>query len=300
MPTLRNNSAPSKKNTGSYPFKTVIVSLTLPLVVLGLLGLLMTHAAQLASAVQSNVEVQVYLSATVAPTERSKLLKLLALEPYVLQGAEAKGIQLITKEEAAEQFMKDTGEDFMKLLGENPLKDLVKIKVKPAYSDTASLSAIRQRLTAKPGITEVQYDAGLTTQIKDNLLKISAVLVGFAILLSISAIFMINTTIRLAMFSQRFLIRSMLLVGATHWYIQRPFLARSIFYGLVAAIVAFGLVFLIQWSAYQRIPELQDLRNPVYEWLLVGCLTIGGVLLSTISSYFATSKYLRMSLDELY
>lgn len=290
----------NKKQTGGYPYGMVIVSLTLPLVVLGLFGLLLSHAAQLATTIQSNVELQVYLSATMAPAERSKLLKVLALEPYVLQSSGTEGIQLISKETAAEQFMKDTGEDFINLLGENPLRDLVKIKVLPQYADTASLSAIKQVLIAKPGIAEVQYDPGLTTQIKENILKIGAVLIGFALLLALSSVFMIHTTIRLAMFSQRFLIRSMLLVGATHWYIQKPYLSKSMLYGLVASILAISLILVVQWTAYQRIPDLQLLRNTTYEWMLGSVLAISGILLSTISSFFATSKYLRMSLDELY
>ncbi len=246
------------------------------------------------------MEIQVYISSNISDLERNKIIKNLSLEPFVEQSVGSNAVQLISKEAAAKQFIEDTGEDFMSFLGENPLKDVLVVRIIPAFADTTNLSLIRQKLMIMPGIHDVSYIAGLTEKINQNILRIGLVLVGFAILLIISSILLINNTIKLAMFSQRFLIRSMQLVGATRWYIQQPFLWRAAWYGFISALIALAVVQSVRLYAYERIPELAELQNLQYELILAGIVIAAGLVLSTISSFFATSKYLHLSLDDLY
>lgn len=278
----------------------MVLSITLSLIVFALFGLIVSHGTQLSRKIQEQVEIQVYISSNISDLERNKIIKNLSLEPFVEQSVGSNAVQLISKEAAAKQFIEDTGEDFMSFLGENPLKDVLVVRIIPAFADTTNLSLIRQKLMIMPGIHDVSYIAGLTEKINQNILRIGLVLVGFAILLIISSILLINNTIKLAMFSQRFLIRSMQLVGATRWYIQQPFLWRAAWYGFISALIALAAVQSVRLYAYERIPELAELQNLQYELILAGIVIAAGLVLSTISSFFATSKYLHLSLDDLY
>ena len=289
-----------KKKLGSYPYLSVVFSITLALFVIGLFGLLLLYAHQLKELIRENVEVQVYLNKYITENERIKINKTLAGKDFVLTEEGVPQITYISKEEAARQFIEETGEDFTNFLGENPLRDAYIIKIKSEYQDKDKISGIKAEVEDISGVFEVTYIESLIDSINQNVAKISLVLAGFAIILLLTVIMLINNTIKLALFSQRFLIRSMQLVGATAGFIQKPFLYRATLHGIIAGLIAsLLLIGLIQYSN-QEIEELVKLQDPEkILYLLVFLLALGGFI-GLLSTFRAVKKYLKMSLDELY
>ncbi|WKN43610.1 cell division protein FtsX [Tunicatimonas pelagia] len=289
-----------KKKLGSYPYVSVVFSITLALFVIGLFGLLLLYANKLTQVIQENVEIQVFLNQTISPSDRLKIQKTLANKEYIEPQEGQEAIIFISKEEAAQEFIEETGEDFRQFLGENPLRDAFVIHVKPEYYAPRELSKIKLDIERLRGVFEVAYVESLIDAINRNVTKISVVLVGFAVLLMIIVTILINNTIRLALFSQRFLIRSMQLVGATASFIQRPFLTRSLLHGILGGIFAGGLLFAIIQYAQQQIDDLSQLQSTQELIVLLVSLLVLGGLVGFISTYRAVKKYLGMSLDQLY
>jgi len=295
-------SSPStrKKKLGSYPTLLVVFSITLALVVTGLFGLLLAHAHKLSEVVRENLEVQVYLDRDLPETELLRLQQDLGNQPYVAQKAGRPQIRFVSKEEGARQLLQSTGEDYRMMLGDNPLRDAYVLKIKPEYTDTTQLRQLKRSLSAERGVFEVDYPRDFFALINENITKLSLVLLGFAAILVTVVIVLINNTIKLALFSQRFLIRSMQLVGATRLFIQRPFLRRAAWQGLASGVLAALVLVAILQYAYLEVKELRLLRDD----LLLGALLLGvialGVVIGFFSSLRAVHKYLKMSLDDLY
>jgi cell division transport system permease protein len=209
-------------------------------------------------------------------------------------------IQFFPKEEAAKQFIKETGEDFQKFLGENPLRDAFLVKVDPIFHGKESLKKVKASLEKLNGVFQVYYVESLIESINDNVAKIGIILLGITAILLLAVVLLISNTLRLALFSQRFLIRSMQLVGATKWFIQRPFLVRATIHGFVSGLIASGLLAGLIYFSIQRISDLSILQNQISVLLLFFILIVMGILLAFFSTFRAVRKYLKLSLDELY
>lgn len=291
----------TKRKLGSYPFVSVTFSITLALFVIGLFGLMALHANKLTTLIQENIELQVFLDKQIAAGEISKISRTIGSKPYVIKEEDnTPRVKLITRDEAAERFIEDTGEDFKEFLGENPLRDALVINVKPGYQSADSLKMIRKDIEQMSGVYEVSYVESLVESINENLAKIGMVLIGFFIILLAVVVILINNTIKLALFSQRFLIRSMQLVGATSGFIRRPFLRRSAWYGFMAGALASMMLLGLMFYANERIEDIRQLQDPENLAILFGSLVVLGVVVGYLSTYRAVRKYLQMSLDELY
>jgi cell division transport system permease protein len=289
-----------KKKLGSYPTLLVVFSITLALVVIGLFGLLLLHAQKLSEVVRENLEVQVYLDRDLPETELLRLQQDLGHSAFVAERDGKPQIKFVSKEEGARQLLQSTGEDFRQFLGDNPLRDAYVLKIKPAYTDTLHLHQLERSLAAQRGVFEVQYPQNLFTSINENLTRVSLVLLGFAAVLVLVVVILINNTIKLALFSQRFLIRSMQLVGATRLFIQQPFLRRATWQGLASGVLAALLLVALLQYAYLEVEPLRLLRDDLrLGLLLVGVIGLG-VVIGFFSSARAVHKYLKMSLDDLY
>ena len=288
-----------KKKLGSYPFVSVIFSISMALFVLGLFAMLLLHANRLQSLIQENLEVQVFLDRELSEANRIKISKTLAAKKYTAAKESKAQIRFISKEEAAQEFL-DNPDEEIALLGDNPLRDSYVLKLKPDYYQLDSLELIKKDIQQLSGVFEVTYVKSLVEEVNDNLAKIGLILLGFATLLFIVVIVLINNTIKLALFSQRFLIRSMQLVGATGRFIRKPFLVRAFFHGVLAGLIASALLYaLLQW-AYTRVEDLQLLADWQNGIIVFAALVIAGGLVGWFSTWRAMNKYLRMSLDELY
>ncbi len=296
---MQEKKVRKKRKLGSYPFASVVFSITVALLVLGLFGWMVLHSSRLGNRIQENIEVQVYLNKDLSRTDINKIHSVLSTKPFTLV-KETPQIELITKEEAAEQFIKETGEDFKNFLGDNPLRDLLAIKIAPEFQPLDSLAKIKNEVEAISGVFEVNYEESLVESINTNLARIGFILIGIAIFSLLVVIILINNTIKLALFSQRFLIRSMQLVGATSTFIRRPFLYRSIFYGFLAGILASSILYGFTMYLNTLIDGLAELQDMNGFAILFGLMIIMGIVVGYFSSLRAIRKYLKMSLDELY
>lgn len=290
----------SKKKLGSYPSVGVIISITLALIVIGLFGVALIYSNQLEKLVRDNIRMEVYLNTNLNETQRNQVEKKLEALPYISKEMRGPALQFISKEQAAKDFVEKTGEDFTELLGENPLHDAYLVSIDPAYHETAAMQNIKKEIEAMTGVFQVVPKEGLIEAVNKNITSISLILLGLAALLLITVVLLINNTIRLALFSQRFLIRSMQLVGAKRWFIQRPFIVRSLLYGLIAALLASVAIAGLINYAHNEIEDLELLMNKNHVLVLAGTLLLLGMLVAAFSTFFSIGRYLKMSLDELY
>lgn len=287
----------SKKKLGSYPSVGVIISITLALFAIGVFGALLVYSKELEKLVRENVTVQVYLKNELSKDDLAKIQKAIKEKNYLLPNSD---IQFISKDEAAKKFIQDTGNDFKKFLGENPLRDAYVVKLAEPFHNKEGLAKIKADLEKVKGVFQVDYQESLIESINKNVGKIGLIVMGLVAALLVIVVLLIHNTLRLALFSQRFLIRSMQLVGATRWFIQWPFLMRAAMYGLIAGALASGLVISLLYFATHRVEELKLIQNNERLGWLCASLLLTGMLVAFVSSYQAVNKYLKLSLDELY
>lgn len=290
-----------KKKVGNYPHLTVVFSISLSLFVIGLFSLLLIHGRKLTTVMKENITMNVFLQNNLDSARFENLKNALTNQPYVALEQGKSSIHYTSREDAAKKFIEETGEDFSQALKDlNPLRASFEIRLKENYFQSDKMKAIAEGIQKMEGVYEVTYPINLIDKINENITTISYVLIFFAAILIFSTFLLINNTIRLALYSQRFLIRSMQLVGATGFFIQKPFLVRSMIQGLISGIITTVILGLILYLSYQAVPPLKGLYDPMLMFLVFGGLLIFGMLIGLLSSYRAVSKYLKMSLDELY
>ena len=297
---MKKKQTRRKKRLGSYPYASVIFSITLALFVIGLFGLLLLTSQKLSTLIKEQVEVQVYLQNRLSENQIMGIQKTLASKDFTLQKDQEPQITFISKQEALESFGTREGEDPEEFLGYNPLRDAFVVKIDPEYQDSLQMTQVKADIEAINGVFEVNYMDNIISDINQNATKIGLILLGFATILLITVIILINNTIKLALFSQRFLIRSMQLVGATNGFIQRPFLLRSLAHGFMAGVLASLLLFLVHQYALSAIPDLEALQDQTRMLMLFAILAVLGSIIGILSTNRAIRKYLKMSLDDLY
>jgi len=273
---------------------TTIISITLVLFLMGLLGLIILHARMLSDYVRENIGFSIMIREGVNEAGILQLKKTLDGKYYV------KSSEYISRERSAEKLKSELGEDFIGFLGYNPLLPSIDLRIKAPYANADTLRVIEKRLLSYPVIKEVFYQKSLVDAINSNLEKISLILLGFSGILLFIAIVLINNTIRLAVYSRRFIIRSMQLVGATEGFIRRPMIRRSILHGIISAFIALLMLMLLTYFALEEIPELAELQDPIMLVALVAFIFILGAVISWLSTWMAVRKYLRMHTDLLY
>ncbi len=291
------NKATHKKKLGGYPALGVVTSITLALFVLGLFGNLLIYSNQFGKIVRDNLNIKVFLKSTLAETQRNQLERTISSKKFVAKGEKA--VTFVSKDEAEKDLIKQIG-DYKEILGENPLKDVFIVKIDPAFQDTTNLKKIKAELENTNGVLEATYEKHLFDEVNKNFTNISIALLVLAVLLIVVNFLLVNSTLRIALFSQRFLIRSMQLVGAKKWFIQRPFLVRALGYGLLSGAIASVLLWSFSTYAQKKIADLSLLHNEKHFLTLLLLLAVTGVIVATISTFFSIHKYLKMSLDELY
>jgi len=289
-----------KKKLGSYPYISVVLSITLALFVVGVFGLLVIYSKELERVVLQNVKIQVYLKNQLTDAQRAQIGKNLAARYFVSKNKGQDAVQFVSRDEAAKQFIQETGEDFKKFLGENPLRDAFLVAVDPIYHDKASMTKIKHEVEQIGGVFQVYYVENLIDSINRNVTTIGLVLMGLAAVLLGTVILLINNTLRLALFSQRFLIRSMQLVGARSWFIQWPFLFRASLHGMLAGLLAAALLIGLLSVANNRIEDLRLIQNNDRILVLLAALVLLGISVALTGTLRSVRKYLKLSLDELY
>lgn len=273
---------------------TTIISISLVLFMLGILGLIILNAQQISNHVKENIGFSIILKDGIKEVEIAQIQKSLDAENFV------KSTHFIHPDSAAAELQRELGEDFISFLGYNPLLPSIDVKLNADYANTDSLSVIEANLTENSKIKEVFYQKDLVSLINENVKKISFYLLAFSALLLTIAMALINNTIRLSIYSKRFLIKTMQLVGAKSSFIQKPFVLKGIGNGLVAAFLSIGLIVLFLYYLQQQMPEIIDFKNIELYGALFLIVIILGILISWISTMLAVRKYLRMEAGNLY
>jgi len=273
---------------------TSIISISLVLLLLGMVGLLLVNGRNIRKQVMESIGFNVILKENIKEADIYQLQKILDSREYILS------TDYITKEEAAIETEQMLGEDFIRFLGYNPLPPSIRVRLHQPWTNPDSVMIIEQDLLQYVSIEEVYYKKSLLYAINENIRQISLVILGFSILLSLISVTLINNTIRLSIYSKRFIINTMQLVGATRSFIRRPFLYRGAASGFSASLISlsilFGLVYLLD-EEFEGVISFKD--YDLLAILALGVILIG-MLINWISTFFAVNKYLNIKTDKLY
>ncbi|MCW3789078.1 cell division protein FtsX [Plebeiibacterium sediminum] len=275
-------------------YLTTVISIALVLFLLGAVGYLMLNAQRLSNYVKENIGFNIVLKDNVRDAEVRRLQKYLDASSYV------KSTEYIDKERAAEELKKQLGEDFVDFLGYNPLLSSIEVKLFAEFANPDSIKKVEEVFVSFPQVKEVFYQKNLIQKVNDNVNKISFVLLGFSALLLLIAIALINNTIRLSVYSKRFLINTMQLVGATKGFIRQPFISTSLLHGFIGAVLANGLLAGGVYILHRELGGFIGFDNIELIGILFVIVIVIGMLLSFVSTFFAVNKYLRLKTDQLY
>ncbi len=273
-----------------------MMSIALVLFLLGVFALLMMHAQKLSNHLKENIGFEVVMNSNVKEDKILQLQKELDAMPAV------KSTEYITKEVAIQRLSEDLGEDFLQWLGneENPLLPSIDVRFNAEWANNDSITAIQTKLLKNKDVKDVYYQKSLVGVIDQNVRRIGIALMVASLVLLIIAITLIRNTIRLSIYSKRFLVRSMQLVGATPAYIRRPFIRSGISQGFFGALLADVFLVLLLYGMTQRLPELTFVQDyTIIIGIFVGIIALG-ILLGALSTRSALRKYLHADVDRLY
>ncbi len=273
---------------------TTVVSISLVLFMLGLLGLIIMHAQKISNQVKENIGFSIFMKESAKEADVIRFQKSLDASTF------SKSTEYITKEEAAKNVSKNLGEDFVNFLGSNPLTAQIDVRLNASYANNDSLAVIEKQILKNDIVKEVYYQKSLVQLVNENIKKISLVFLSFSSLLLIIAIALINNTIRLSVYSNRFLIKTMQLVGATQHFIRKPFLLKGIVSGIYGALIAIVFLAGVLYAAQQNFPDLVNIQEIDLYLTVFGIVIVLGILFSWISTFLAVRKYLNMKTDGLY
>jgi len=289
MSARRSTIRPRTTNVGT------IIGITLVLMMLGIQGFVMLFAGSLERYFKEQVRVELFMKRELKEADVLRLRKELDLQPWCA------GTVLVTPEEAAEQMKQDLGEDFLELLGGvSPIDPNIQLSVRPAYAQPDSMKWIVEGLRKDARLHDVAYNAAVIENMQRNFRALTLGGLVVLALLLVVAVALINNTIRLAVHSQRFLIRTMHLVGATRWFIKRPFLLGGLWQGLIAAVLAVGALAGLFWMARQHVPDLLAFTDAHSLALLFGGVLAVGLLIALLATWVAVGRYLRMDHEALH
>ncbi len=287
------NSASLKRSKPNYIYS--IIGVAIVLFIMGIMGWLFLNLRTIGDHFKEDIRISVYLKSTDKNTI-GKLQAYIAGQPY------AKNVEYVNKEKAKAIWNSENSEDWAKILDVNPLPESVDFFAKAEYVNPDSLSNLTAKIGAefKNDIADIQYPKSLVSSLNERADKLGIIFLVMSIILCVIVIISIDNTIRLAMFSNRFLIKTMQMVGATRSFISKPLVIRALINGLISAGIALIVLFgLIQWTAAQ-FPQIQTLQGMGNNLVLFFGLIVVGVGISVLSTYRSVVKYLKMKLDELY
>lgn len=289
---MKSDRIARRRLTSSY--FTTIVSISLVLFLMGLLGLLVLNAKKLSDYVKENISFSIILK------EKTKEVDIMRLQKTLDASRFVKETKYISEDDAATEMQEELGEDFIKFLGYNPLLASIDVKLHAKYANQDSINIIVNEFQQHQEIKEIYYEKSLVHLINENIKRISIIIIIFSGLLSLIAFTLINNTIRLSVYSKRFLIHTMLLVGATRGFIRRPFLSKSILNGILGSLIGIALISGIIYFAQKELSQVISFADKEIVAILFGTIILLGIILNLISTLFATNKYLRIKTDNLY
>lgn len=282
------------KSTFDMQFITAGISTTMVLFLLGLVVFFVLTANNLSVYIRENIAFSAILDDGIKETSIIKLQESLNKKGYVKQTV------YISKDQALKEQIEAMGTDPSEFLGHNPFNASIEIKLNAGYTHPDSIKWIEKELMENNGILEVSYPQNLLDSVNRNLQKISAFLLGLAVLLSLISFSLINNTIRLTIYSKRFLIHTMKLVGASWGFIRRPFITRNLWIGILSGAVANAILTASAYTAVKYEPELLAIVSPESIMIVAAAVMVFGMIITTFCAYISINKYLRMKISELY
>jgi cell division transport system permease protein len=273
---------------------TSTISMSLVLFLVGLVFLLLFVARDMSTYVKENINLSVILDDGIGKQDVKRIEDYLKASPY------AKTVEYISKSDALKDHISSLGENPQEFLGYNPLKASIEVKLHALYANNDSVALVQSKLKTFEHINRVVYQKDMVSLVNDNVKKVSLILLGLAIVLLIVSIALINNTIRLSLYSNRFLINTMKLVGATPWFIRKPYMISSMINGLIASVISiFLLIGVIYFVQYEFV--ITGLLAHSLSFIIVGFIVIlSGVILAGMSSYLAVGKYLKMQSNDMF
>ncbi|WP_314771558.1 cell division protein FtsX [Capnocytophaga sputigena] len=273
---------------------SVIVSITLVLFLLGFFGFLVFSTKKLANHFKEQVTVTILIKDEAKSADIAQLQKTLSVASFV------KSLRFISKDKAAETFSKDIGEDFVSFIGTNPLQNVIDLSLKADYAEPDRMAEIKRELEQNSFVSEVVYDQSLVALIHENVNRIGLITLVFSALFTFVSVLLINASIRLSIYSKRFIIKTMQLVGATRSFIRRPFIRTNVRLGILSAFLAILLFYGALLAIVKSYPEFSILLdNTILCIVFIGILAMG-ILISWLSTYFATQRFLNLNTNDLY
>lgn len=273
---------------------SVVLSISLVLFMLGALGLLVLNTRKLADHFKEQVTISVFLKDTAKEAEVEQLQKSLAMANWT------RSSEYVSKDKAAAEYSEEIGEDFLEFLGENPLRNSVDITLKAEYVSPVQIDSIATSLGERSYIEEVSYDQPLITLLTENVKRLSLWILVTSGVFTFIAVLLINSSIRLSIYSKRFIIKTMQMVGATKGFIRRPFLWTNVKLGLLGSLLAILMLGGILYYLETQFPELGLLEDLATLAILFGGIIVLGILISLLSTFFATQRFLNLRTDDLY
>jgi cell division transport system permease protein len=279
---------------GKPSYFMAILGVTLVLCLMGIIGLLAINGRKMIKNIKESVEVQVFLKTNIKDTARQSLQNYIQAKPYV------NSLKFTDIESAKKEWVKSGGEDFTEFIDNSLLPTSIDFTLKSEYLDSAKLAEIKADISQFKIVDEVKYPTAVVSQMAENFRNISLVLLVVAIIISLIVIVLIDNTIRLAMFSNRFIIKTMQMVGATRWFIAKPMAVQAIINGAVSGVLATVLVYALFILSEKFYDGFKKLHDPGAFFMLGFVLIVLGILISFLSTYRSINKYIKMKLDDLY
>ena len=273
---------------------SVIISITLVLFLLGVLGFLILSSQRLANYFREQVSITIFLKDDAKNVDIEQLQKTLSIAQYV------KSLKFISKEDAAETFSEEVGEDFVTFIGDNPLQNSIDLSLKAEFAEPEKMKELEKELLQNSFVSEVVYDKSLIALIHENVNRIGVILLIISGLFTFIAILLINSSIRLSIYSKRFIIKTMQLVGATRSFIRRPFIWTNVRLGITSALLAMGLLYGCLTYISSTSPEFEIFSNTNDMIIVFVSIFIIGVLISWLSTYFTAQRFLNLNTNDLY
>ena len=273
---------------------TPIISVSLVLLLLGIVAMLGIAANSLTDYVKENIGFDVVMKNDASQQEIDALKQMWTKAPYVAS------VKYISKEDALQSWEKETGENLMEVIGVNPLSSEFEVRVKPQYVSVDSLNRIEYALSQNKSIDSVKMHKDVVEKINSNVNSVVLVLGAVLVLLVIISFVLINNTVRLAVYSRRFIIYTMKLVGATKWYIMRPFLRSALWQGVLSGVVAGVMVLGVFYGINYIMPSDVELLSEMAVVIIIGGLVLLGVLITVIFSAVAVNKFVNMKTNKIH
>lgn len=291
---MKDNRKLKRRVRNSYAISTVSIALVIFL--LGSVGYLLSVAVNSSRALQNRAMLTIELARTAEPEQRESIERQLSAKEYITS------VEFSSKESKAEDeaFREMFGEDFEKVLGENPLLDTYEVLLDGAVVEAEQIDELVSELRKMKGVNDVIVPLGVVEKINSTISRIRTVLWVFGGVLLLISLILLNNTIRISIYSKRYIINTQKLVGATKWFIMRPFLASALWQGVLAGVVAAALFALVCWRLGEAMPEFGTLTVPSTAAVIMAAMVVGGVVISLLFTTFAVNKFVNMKTNKIH